>query len=79
MKTVWPFAIWLTVERLNKHVKSIRIGNCYPCDQCNYNATFAGHLKTHVVPIRKGVCYPGDQCDYKATPQYTTSTGIYRN
>ena len=39
----------------------------YTCGQCDYIATFAGHLKTHIESIHEGVRYSCHQCDYKAT------------
>ena len=39
----------------------------FPCDQCDYKATWKSHLLTHIKSKHKGVKFPCDQCDYKAT------------
>ena len=39
----------------------------YPCDQCNYKATYKSNLNTHLKSKHKGIKYPCEQCDYKAS------------
>ena len=41
----------------------------YQCQQCDYEASNSGHLRTHVESKHEGVRYPCDQCDYKATTE----------
>ena len=43
--------------------------NRYYCDQCEYNTTQKGHLKTHQQSIHEGTRYPCDKCEYQATTQ----------
>jgi len=39
----------------------------YPCDQCDYEATVLGSLKSHVLAKHTAIRFECDQCDYRAT------------
>lgn len=39
----------------------------YPCDQCDYEATVMGSLKSHVLAKHTSIRFDCDQCDYRAT------------
>ena len=45
----------------------IHEGIKYPCNQCDYQATQQGSLKTHIQSKHEGVKYPCNQCDYQFT------------
>ena len=47
----------------------VNINGKYSCDQCDYNATRAGHLNRHIQNIHNGVKYACDQCDKQFTLQ----------
>ena len=38
----------------------------YSCDQCEYQATQKGNLKTHIDSVHEDVQYTSDQCDCKS-------------
>ena len=46
-----------------KEAKSVK----FPCNQCNYKATYKWHLLAHIKSIHEGIKYSCDKCDYKAT------------
>ena len=39
----------------------------FPCDQCDFKATWKSKLFTHIKSVHKGLKFPCDQCDFKAT------------
>ena len=54
----------------------VRVNGKYICDQCDYQATKRGHLKTHFESVHEGIKYAFNQCDYKATLQCNLKTHI---
>ena len=42
-------------------------GAKYPCDKCDYKATYMSNLRAHIKRKHEGVNYPCDQCNYIAT------------
>ena len=54
-------------EDLIMHMKSEHEGVKYPCDQCDYKATWKHSLKRHFKSKHVGVKHACDQCDHKAT------------
>ena len=52
---------------LKTHVRSVKNGVRYPCDQCDYKATLVISLKRHIESEHDGIKYPCNQCEYKAT------------
>ena len=44
-----------------------RSGKKYPCNQCDYQASYMHHLKQHIQSTHEGIKYPCNQCDYQAT------------
>ena len=57
-------------DNLNYHVKSKHTRKervRYDCDQCDYQATERGSVKTHIQNIHEGVRHDCNHCDYKAT------------
>ena len=43
--------------------------NNYPCDKCDYKASYASHIRQHIKSIHERVKYPCEQCNYRATDQ----------
>ena len=42
-------------------------GVIYPCDKCDYTATYRGNLNKHINSKHEGVRYPCEHCGYVAT------------
>ena len=42
-------------------------GQRFPCPQCEYKATFKGHLQTHIKSVHEGQKFECTQCEYKVT------------
>ena len=50
---------------LLKHVGSIHENIEFPCDKCNYKATWRGSLLKHMRSNHSGFMFLCDQCDFK--------------
>ena len=79
MRVIIPF----TIQALDvmMQIKSTHIGDIvqhikFPCEQCDYKATFKGNLLTHIKSTHEGVKFPCEHCDYKATEKGSLSKHI---
>ena len=48
----------------------------FPCTECEYKATWKGHLQTHIKAIHKGETFQCPDCDYRATRKGHLQTHI---
>ena len=35
-------------QSVQRHIKSVHDGEKFPCTQCDYKATYKGHIQTHM-------------------------------
>ena len=60
----------VTIKLLDKIILlKTHEGIKYPSDECDYQATRQGHLKTHKQSVHEGIKYPCDESDSIATHQ----------
>ena len=60
------------------HYRSKHEGIKYPCNLCDYQASYQSHLTTHIQSKHEGIKYPCNQCDYQSTQQSNLQTHIKR-
>ena len=48
----------------------------FPCDLCDYKATWKGSLLRHIKSLHESVKFPCDQCNYKAAFKVNLLTHI---
>ena len=49
---------------LHGHKASKHEGITFPCDKCNYVATYIGTLNRHKQTTHEGIKFPCDECEY---------------
>ena len=54
-------------ERVRPGVQGLGEDNKYPCDQCDYKATYACNLASHKRTVHEGVYYTCTICSYKSS------------
>ena len=52
---------------LKRHFESKHEGGRYPCDKCEYIATYQGNLRRHIKNKHEEVSYPCNKCEFSTT------------
>ena len=54
----------ITKNNLKTHEESLHGGKKFPCELCDYLATYKSSLRTHIKSVHEREKFPCESCDY---------------